>query len=378
MKTTLLTRCALAALLWISLLLTLPIHTAYAQGNVTIGGQDVNLRLGFTVQPRFSYASESVNDVASDRIGFGVRRFRMRTYINIGSDFKIFTQWEGSGTSAALLDIRGEYRLNDQTWLRAGRFVGAQPRVMAITLHSDIDLIERPGIADIWARNTLGADARDYGLEVLHRRKELELRLFLSNGGNTINYRNNYSSEPLVGPSGRGMALNTMVRYFPESLKNSEFGVHGGVNHGRSPFTVTQRAPGVGRNFTNASVFAYWGVLSGQQPVRVKFDAVMVQYEDVLVAGTDFGQTLRGASLFTGFLIRKDTELVAGLERYTTRTDDPNAQVDLLTVGATYSFSAARGQNFQGQKITVAYTAKSKNSYDRLGHLLIAQLQILI
>ena len=50
-----------------------------------------------------------------------------------------------------------------KTWLRFGRFVGAHPRVMAITLHTDMDLVDRPGIAAVWARGTIGADARDYG-----------------------------------------------------------------------------------------------------------------------------------------------------------------------------------------------------------------------
>jgi hypothetical protein len=362
----------------VPLILLFQSENLFAQGNVAIAGQDVNLRLGFTLQPRFTYANESVNDVVSEQIGFGVRRFRMRTYMNVGEDFKLFTQWEGSGTGASLIDLRAEYRLNDKIWLRMGRFVGAQPRVMAITLHSEIDLIERPGIADVWARHTIGADARDYGLEMLYRNPTLEYRLFLSNGGNAFNYRNNYSGNALVSAPGKGMALNTMVRYFPEQIKNTEFGVHAGVNHGRSTFTASSLAPGVGRNYTQASGYAYWGVISGQQPVRVKFDAITVQYEDIMVAGSDFSQTFRGASLFTGYLVRRDLELLAALETYNLNIDDPNQHVDLLTMGFTYSFSAARGQNFLGQKLTVAYSAKANNKYDRLGHLLIAQFQILL
>jgi len=372
------TRISLLVLLLLPLLIGVPVRQTQAQSNVSIAGQDVSLRLGFTLQPRFTYASESVNDVVTEQIGFGVRRFRMRTYMNVGDDFKFFTQWEGSSTSAALLDLRAEYRLNDKIWLRMGRFVGAQPRVAAVTLHSEIDLIERPGIADVWARHTIGADMRDYGLEMLYRVPSLEYRLFLSNGGNAFNYRNNYSGNTLVSAPGKGMALNTMVRYFPEQLKNSEFGVHAGINHGRSTFTASSLLPGVGRNYTQVSGYAYWGVLSGQQPIRVKLDALTVSYEDIMVGGNEFSQTFRGASLFTGYLVRKDLELLAAYETYNLNTDDPNQHVDLLTMGFTYSFSAARGKNFLGQKVTLAYSAKATNKYDRLGHLLIAQVQILL
>src|SRR5690554_3610959 len=118
----------------------------HAQQNVTVAGQDVQFRLGATIQPRFTYYSSNLNDDSIEQTGFGLRRFRLKNYINIGDKWTVFSQLEGSGLNAQLLDMRVEYKLNSKITLRTGRFAGTQPRSMAFTLHSDIDAIDRPAI----------------------------------------------------------------------------------------------------------------------------------------------------------------------------------------------------------------------------------------
>lgn len=352
---------------------TEPVH-------VTVAGQDLSLRLGMTIQPRFTYAYESNSGDDLERLGFGIRRFRFRTYANIGEDFRIFSQWEGSGNSVAVLDLRGEYKLNRRTWLRFGRFVGAHPRVMAITLHSEFDIVDRPGIAAVWARNTIGADARDYGAEILYRSPEIEYRVFLANGYNQNNFRNEVNNASITGNTAdKGMAISTMLRYFLPEVDNSEIGGYVGVNRSKNPLTISSLAPGVGRGFVSSSAHAYWGVFSGDQPVRVKLDFVSVHYDEVSVpGGGDFQQNFYGGAITGAYLLREDTEVLAMYENYNENQDNPSSHVQVFTVGATYSFSAARGEEFMGRKVTLGYSMKHTRGLDDPSHLLVLQFQILI
>lgn len=366
--------------LLLTLLFTSTSGLVYAQQQVaTVGGKDVSLRLGFTAQPRFTYAYEPAASGDRERMGFGMRRFRFKTYVNYGEDMRFFSQWEGSGPTVALLDIRGEYRLNDKTWLRFGRFVGAHPRVMAITLHSDIDIIDRPGIAAVWARNTIGADARDYGAEVLYRNPRLEYRVFLANGYNQNNFRNEANNASIAGGvADKGMAISTMARYFPERVANSEFGGYVGYNRSRNPLTVSPLAPGVGRGFLSTSAHAYWGSLAGSQPFRVKLDVVSVHYEEItLSSGGEYQQNFLGGSATFAWLVRPAVELGVIVENYNIDRDAAASETTLVTLGTTYSFSAARGDNFMGQKVTLGYTLKNERGQDDPAHLLILQFQIL-
>jgi hypothetical protein len=353
--------------------------SAQAQSNVSIGGQEVSVRLGFTVQPRFTYAYEAVNNAdAIERIGFGVRRYRMRATTSFGTDFRLFTQLEGSGTNATLIDLRGEYKLNDKVWLRFGRFVGAHPRVMAITLLGDIDHIDRPAIAALWASNTIGGDARDYGLEMMYTTPQLQYRLFLANGHNGTNFRNEPASGSITGnTSNKGMALNAMVSYTPENISGAEFGFHAGVNQSKNPNTISPRAAGVGRGFVTSSAYAYWGARPGDQPIRVKFDVVSVQYDEIRLAnGSDYQQLFLGAALMGAYAVRPEFELVATLENYNLDTDNSGSEVRSITLAGSYSFSKARGGAFSTQKMTVGYVLKDQQSRDNPSHMLVVKFQI--
>jgi hypothetical protein len=349
------------------------------QPNVSIGGQDVSVRLGFTVQPRFTYAYEAVNNAdAIERMGFGVRRYRMRATTSFGSDFRLFTQLEGSGTSATLIDLRAEYKLNDKIWLRLGRFVGAHPRVMALTPLGEIDHIDRPAIAALWASNTIGGDARDYGLEMLYTTPQLHYRLFLSNGHNGNNYRNEPANASITGNTAdKGMAVNGMVSFFPESIKGAEVGAHAGVNQSKNPNTISARAPGVGRGFTTTSAYAYWGARPGDQPVRVKFDILSVHYDKIVLAnGSDFQQNFMGAALMGAYAVLPEFEVLATLENYNLDQDNSASEVRSITLAGSYSFSKARGGAFSTQKMTVGYILKDQRGRDNPSHMLVVKFQI--
>jgi hypothetical protein len=206
--------------------------------------------------------------------------------------------------------------------LRVGRFVGAQPRGMALTLMFDIDAIDRPAIIEHWARSTYGADARDYGVELVHRRGDVELRGFLHSGDNSQNFRVGISeASPSGGPNRGAVATSAMVRVMPSAVPHAEFGAHAGYN-------PTKSANALGRTYTDWSAYAYWGDKIGTQPTRLKFDAIGILYDD---AGP-VEQTTSGFSLLAAQLIRPDTELFARVERLDTTFNE----YSYVTAGASY------------------------------------------
>jgi len=302
------------------LLLTIS-SVGLAQTPVTISSGDMKLRIGGTLQSRATYLSNPNLDpfAPENQYGFGVRRARLRLYGTISPNVRLFFQMEGSGASATLTDLRGEWDINERTTFRAGRFAGAQPQSMALTLHHEIDALDRAAIAENWAHTTLGSDARSYGVEVVHRLPELELRTFLHSGSNSRNIRggvsdvtNNFGQNPAA------VAVSGMVRYLPKSHKNSEAGVHIGHNPTKSSDP---------RQYSDASAHVYWGTKVGLQPTRVKVDFITVQFTN---------QATSGLSVFAGHLVRKDIELFARAERYDSNTDGnrmDGGPITYLTVG---------------------------------------------
>ena len=82
----------MSIVLLFALITTTPESASAQQQAVTVGGKDVSLRLGFTAQPRFTYAYEPSAAGDTERMGFGIRRFRFKTYVNYGEDMRFFTQ----------------------------------------------------------------------------------------------------------------------------------------------------------------------------------------------------------------------------------------------------------------------------------------------
>jgi len=352
---------------------------AKAQHQVTIAGQDVSLRLGLTLQPRFTYAFEDENSSSVERLGFGVRRFRLRTFAGFGDDFRLFAQLEGAGTSAQVLDLRVEYSPVSNLWIRWGRFAGAQPRSMAFTLHSEIDMVDRAAIADYWARNTIGADARDYGIELLYRPSKTEYRIFFHNGDNRNNYRSGPADDNMTeNRNHKGLAISTSIRYFPSNDAHTDLGGYLGINTSKNNYSIHPSMPGMGRSFVSASIHGYRGTFAGHFPIRVKFDALMIRYEELTQNAINLNQTFTGISLFGGYLIRPDTEIMIRAERVDRNSQLSDNEVFLFSTGLTYSFSAAKNKNFLGQKLTAVYTYKDDLHLQKITQSVVIQLQIFI
>src|SRR5690606_35478268 len=125
--------------------------------------------------------------------------------------------------------MRVDYKINPKFTLRAGRFAGAQPRSLGFTLHHEIDAIDRPAIAEYWAKNTIGADARDYELEVAYHPELFDIRLFVHNGDNRNNIKPAASDEIPTNPRTQ-LALSTLFGYFPTNDIHDEIGFSGGIN----------------------------------------------------------------------------------------------------------------------------------------------------
>lgn len=361
-------------LLLIFLFLTSYPADVSAQETVTVARKDISLRIGGTIQPRFTYAEEKDFSNEFDKTGFGIRRFRLRTYFGIGSQLSLFAQAEGATTSVQMLDLRLDYQFAPDLRVRVGRFVGAQPRGMAMTLHSEIDAVDRATIADLWARNTIGADARDYGLELVYRPEKVEYRLFVHNGDNRLNFRYGVADENILqGDSRTQMAIGSMVRYFPNDDAYTDLGIYAGYNASGGT-----RSSVVNSSMTLA-VHAYRGTYAGHFPWRIKFDAIMTRYNvnpELILTGD---QLFAGGNVFGGVLLRRDTELFAKAEYYTldALANDPDWSI-IGATGLTYSASAFRGRDFLAHKITIAYTYRHLKHLGRTNNLLQVQVQILI
>ncbi|MDG5766926.1 hypothetical protein QA596_05565 [Balneolales bacterium ANBcel1] len=339
-------------------------------GIVRTVSDDISLRISGTLQPRVTYTSDDV-----DRVGFGVRRMRLRLLVDISDRLGLFMQMEGSGASARWLDLRGEYYLNDNLTLRTGRFVGTQPRAYARTGHAAIDAIDRPAISDMWARMTIGADGRDYGVEALWSNPQWEVRAFLHNGHNALNFGRGISHNPVDGGiETDGFAFSGSATHWPSGRDALELGVFASANTSKNDLTAIG---GVGRNYFSYSANAYWGPQPGDQPVRLKTDIIGISYQDVEPFGA---QNYIGASLFGGILVKPHIELYAmGEYWYNDGGDmDSTAQV-FATLGGSYSLSALQGGRFTHNRIMLAYSLRTLESdsvdFDDLTHVVMMQFQ---
>lgn len=365
--------CSVLLSFTLSLLLLAPDVRAAdgVQGVARTVSDDISLRIGGTIQPRMTLAS----DDDTDRYGFGLRRMRMRLYTGIGDNLGIFLQMEGSGASATWLDVRGEYKVSPDLTIRAGRFVGAQPRAFARTSHSHIDAIDRPAISDLWARMTLGADGRDYGVEALWNTPGMELRAFVHNGYNQSNYRLGIGSpSPTAQVDTDGLAISGAATLWPSGRDQLELGLYGSINTAKNPNT---NLAGVGRNYISYSAQAYWGPLPGDQPVRAKLDIIGISYQEVKPLGQ---YNYLGASLFGGYLAMDHLELFAMGELWFNDGGDQDALSQVYgTLGGSWSLSALKGRPFVLNRIIVAYSLRTQPatslSFDDPAHVLMIQSQ---
>lgn len=337
-----------SVLLFAALLIGIPF--AQAQSPVTILSKDMTMRIGGTIQSQASLSSDM-----ETRAGFGVRRMRLRWYGDLGRNVRLFMQLEGTG-NPSFTDYRAEWDMTDRTMIRAGRFVGTQPASMAFTLHHEIDGVDRAAIAEQWATATRGADARDFGLELVHRAGEIEMRGYLHNGSIAQNITGRIGApQPSNNIRKEHLNVSGMVRWLPAAHPNREFGAHVGVN---------PKAYGATPRYVEASAHAYWGVKAGSQPTRVKADAILIRRD------APGNPSFTGASLFVGRLLNEELELFGRAEWLDSFTFNQEAQT-FGTIGVNRKLGS------WSQNLKAAYSIRLSEAADTDPvHVAVVQWQV--
>ncbi|MDX1547408.1 MAG: hypothetical protein R3247_10495 [Rhodothermales bacterium] len=361
-----------------AILLLLAALPAAAQdaGPVTTGGPDVRLRLGGLIQSRASYGWMTAPREA-DRVGFGVRRARLRAEARVGPKAGLHLQVEAAGAFQAL-DAYAFYQPTERWRLRLGRMVSAQPRAFILTSATQIDAVDRAAIALLWDRTTLATAGRDFGLDLRYAAPQAEVLLFLHNGDGDWNRlrgnaRGAILGDPTDGASGDlgDLAASAYAAFRPASVPGLEVGGFAGVSGRGNPNT---RIDDDDRGYGSYAAHVYWGARPGSQPVRLKVDLIGVRFEETESIGAQ--QTL-GVSFLGAFQVHPGAELFARAERYDPNTDADDDGATFVTAGASLSLSALRGRSYHQERLTLGYsTRRPENENAPRAHLLVLQAQI--
>jgi hypothetical protein len=381
------TRCCSLAALFLALLLTAaPTRAQEDTSTVAPARPDVDLALGGTLQPRFSYGRTFVaadpGADAPDRVGFGIRRARLRFEATLAGRTGVYVQLAAGGTTVGLLDALLFYDLTDALRLRLGRLAAAQPRAAKLTSHKHIDLTARAAIARRWGDATLGNSGRDFGLEALYETDRVTAQAGLYNGnGNWSralgNFREDITGDPTGGLATRGLSVAAYGAWRPAALEGVEVGGFIGRNAARNAASTppSNRFSDGARSYTSYSGHLYWGPRPGSQPVRLEADLIGTRYETLSAGNGAFDQHALGASLLGAVgLFDQSAELLARVERYDPALDRDDDAVDYVSAGASLSVSALRGRPYERQRLTLAYSTRLD---DADPHLLVVQAQVL-
>lgn len=311
------------------------------------------ITLGGTLQPRFSYGYHEAS--GRTRLGFGLRRARLRATIRLSERWSFRFQLDGTGTSAWLPDAYAVYTPHPNWSFRVGRLPSVQPRSLALTSHRYVDAVERPAIAERWGARTIGSDGRDFGLEVAYRREQGRLLLFLHNGDGSWdrlrgNYRERPSSLDVTGGVRRTeLALSLGGALTPKAASGLEVGGFVSYNGAGNPNTK-------GRRYVSYGLHLYQGARPGSRPLRLKLDGLVVRYfrkEGPEPASAD---RLLGVAVLGAVRLHQAAEAFARIERLDEGRAEPNRTI--LTAGFSLSPSAYRGESYERQRLTVAYTTE--------------------
>jgi hypothetical protein len=346
---------------------------------VSFGEGNVGFVVGGTAQVRATYAQDA--PLSANRLGFGIRRLRLRMHASMGQRVGFFVQAEGADANFKVLDIAVEYRPSARWRLRAGRIISARPG--GFNSHTRIDGADRPVTIGEWAKQTIGADGHDFGLEARFAGPQGEVLAFLHNGdGHWDRARGNFREEVGVGSSTRdtdqtGLAATVYAAFTPTKLDGLDVGGFAGINLSRNPNTAYQD---IGRAYTTYGAHGYWGADPGSQPVRIKADVVGLRYETLDAAALDtstaFKQQMLGASLLAAVRFFRAGEGFARYERFDPNTATPGDTFTFATVGGSLSTSALRGQPYHRERITLAWTMRLPEATEKPTYSLILQAQL--
>ncbi|WP_072716450.1 porin [Rhodothermus profundi] len=344
------------------LLLGLAAMTAQAQPSslpaVTLSG---------TLQTRFSYGQHET--LQRTRIGFGVRRARLRVRVRLSERWTFRVQLDGTAPSARFLDAYAIYTPHARWSFRIGRMPSIQPRALGLTSHRYVDAVERPAIAERWGARTIGRDGRDFGVEAAYHHPRGRFILFLHNGdGSWDRLRGNYRASPsntdvTEGQQRTGIAVSLGGQFYLSEQADIEAGGFVSYNSAGNPNTDHRRYLSYGFHW-------YWGAKPGSRWFRLKLDGVVVRYEP--------GQpVLRSSDHLTGIAGLSAVRLHRGAEAFARLEwlEESGAEADrtILTTGFSISPSALQGAPYERQRLTVAYATERG-----LGqHLLVVQWQLI-
>jgi hypothetical protein len=358
-------------------LVCVPLLPVFAQdATVRSGSPDVRLHLSGGLQFRGSYGV--VEDAQRrERLGWGLRRARLRVLADLGDRFSVVTQFEGLSGNAFMIDLHGAYQINPHWQLRFGRFASAQPRSFIPTGVYQIDAIDRAAIAERWGATTIGSDGRDFGVDARYQKDQLEVFLALENGDGDWGrlrgaFRDGISSGNVAAVQRKGMAATASVAVRPTKLPGVEVGAFGGYNGSRNPNTIAPgtNPAGPGRRYTTGGAHVYYGATPASQPVRLKADLILTRYE----ASVPYpSERVLGYALFGAARLRPHAEAFVRLEEYAPTVQNREAY---LTAGASLSLSALRGKPYQQERLTLAYSLLFPEDPLPRQHLLALQAQL--
>lgn len=311
----------------ITTLLSIIALIAFFSSNVY--SQEVKARMGGTVQ--FWASNGQINAADTGSTGFGLRRARLRSYVNVGDNVKGFVQMEL--TSFKLLDARIEYMFNKNFSIRVGRFIGAGVRSAGLTSHTSIDITERPFTAQRWGASTIGADYRDYGVDLVATFGGLKVNATVHNGNGALNIRNRMS-----GPSTQngGFAVSGMVSFKPKEIKGLETGAYYGMGNKEI------------NEYSAYNAYVYF------EPKPIRLKAEVIGWTNTM-GNVDVSQM--GFYVMGAYQLVKNWELVARFENYDSNTDVDDNERSFVTVGATYSMFS----KWTTSKITAAYVLANED-----------------
>ncbi|MEM6338148.1 MAG: porin [Bacteroidota bacterium] len=352
-------RGCIALLVALAFVLSLPSASqAQVQNQVKTRAGTFDLLVQGGFQPRFSYAVVNGEDEDQTRVGFGIRRARLQLIGSLDSKFGVHYDGEFTGGTLGSVDLFAFYQPNEQWRFRLGVMPSAQPRGHIYTPFALIDGIDRPVIAERWASNTLGGAARDFGVEAQYTAEQAIVNVFFGNGDGGFsrtqgNFREAPSGSSVTSDTEtEGLEAGAVLRFMPASMSGFEFGGHAAINAAKNP--NTRLANNAGRTFASYSAHAYYGANPGSQPVRVKLEAIAINFQESENAPFDDSANHLGLAAFGAVGAFANGELYARLETYD--ADAPAGADTYITVGATYSLSAAEGLPFEKARITFGYT----------------------
>ena len=313
-----------------------------------------------------------------DRLGFGMRRARLRMDAALRSRSGVFLQLDGSGGTVTALDFFAYLHPAPGLRIRAGRMAGAQPRGLILTSMAQIDATDRAAVAEYWARRTIGADGRDFGVDARLEHGPAEVMLFVHSGDGSWdrargNFRESISGgDATAGVHRTALAVSGALRLRPSAVPGLVFGGFAGYNPTRPP---QSQLNGFGRRYATYGLHAYYGENPGSQRIRVKADFLAVTYEAVRGAAS---QNTAGVALLAAARVVRGVEVLVRGEALELDTFGDDDAEGFFTAGVTFSPSARRGEAFHAERLTLAWNRYKAGVRDaRPEDLIILQLQLI-